>query len=529
MLEAEDLPAAVARLLPQITHPLLLEGVTGVVRMAADCRASAEKCRSFAASAAKPQVSEPPAVRSEQSGLGRRQVFQALHWIGGYSSLRDKDPDDTVPTIRQLGGLAAGVRDGWWPESLEAGGPPDSSWPWVLPSPGALAWRAASQLADEPTRTALVAVLAALADAGLTEPSWRLVHACPPPDFDGETYVFRAGRGFISLLGWRPAYQPQKWPAVQYSPDPGEFSLPPGWTVSDARPVDGSFGAERITAFCALLAERGPVPWRPAAAAELAELTGLTVAESALLLAGLRGVGEREARLPADVRDVLGLSPAHGVVAKRLVAGLDQAVVAALSHAAMPDDVERLWSHGPDVAAVADEWIGRFDRRTPVDIDTLSAAAEVQVPVRVVQMLASERHWQPSALSRPAEVSDLVRAIRWLAYRLPADGPLRGRLPAALAGVRAHLADPLTRHKLGDLEVAEAAVAAAAADAGRQCDSRLRRLAGAEKIRQRNACHAPLRRVPAGAPRDPRSGERPALHGRAGPRIPRPHRRDPLR
>lgn len=256
LLEAEDLPAAVARLLPEITHPALIQGVTGVVRVAADCRSAAEECRTLAANVPKP----------------------------------------------------------------------------------------------------------------------------------------------------RPV------PADDESPAP--VSAPP--------------------------AKRGPMPRLPEAAAELADRVGLTTAEAAVVLAGISG---------ADVRTALGLSAAHAEAANRSLGRRNNPAVEAVRQAAIGAEPERLWTDGPDVAAAADEWIRRFGRRTPVDLDTLAGAAGVSL--LLIDEMASERGWRPDRTLRPHKVVDLVTAIRWLAYQLPIDGPLRRRLPEALAAVRGWLSDPESRLKVG--------------------------------------------------------------------------------
>ncbi|GAA1689488.1 hypothetical protein GCM10009765_43550 [Fodinicola feengrottensis] len=250
----------------------------------------------------------------------------------------------------------------------------DTTWPQLLAAPGALAWRASAD-------RRLVDVLTALADSGMTEPGWRVVDAYPPPDFDGEPYFFQTGSEFIVLLGSRRRYEPKFWTALQYSP--GAFRLPVGWSVDNVRGVDGSFGAERIRQFCSLLAEHGSVPWRPAAAAKLADRTGLNAVEAALLLAGLPD--------PVDVRGRLGLSAADAAAASRSLSRRAKLAVDAVLQAAIPKELEQLWTAGPDVSAAADEWIRRFGRRTPVDIDTLSSAYDARVSLTSIDALASEK------------------------------------------------------------------------------------------------------------------------------------------
>jgi hypothetical protein len=86
----------------------------------------------------------------------------------------------------------------------------------------------------------------------------------------------------------------------------------------------------------------------------LAELTGISRAEAALLLAGLPNPSTWQANfLEPWQREVLGLKAAEAKAARESLRAIDGDRRLALLDAAMPADPARLWEAGADVDAVA--------------------------------------------------------------------------------------------------------------------------------------------------------------------------------
>jgi hypothetical protein len=242
----------------------------------------------------------------------------------------------------------------------------------------------------------------------------------------------------------------------------GASAVPPKWTLTDATPVAGWADADRLRAAVDLLAERGAAPWRPESVDRLAELTGVSRAEAALLLAGLPNLSTYQANfLEPWQREVLGLKAAEAKAARDSLRTLDGAHRLALLDAAMPRDPALLWETGPDVEAMARVWTDLFGRSVTVSPELLTEAGRM-IPLRnaaeVVRTLAQPRtddwlhtdgtstaDWRPEAKATHGEpfdsehVAAVAVALPWLAYRLPAGDPVRAALPAALELVRERL------------------------------------------------------------------------------------------
>ncbi|WP_354644599.1 hypothetical protein [Kitasatospora camelliae] len=298
---------------------------------------------------------------------------------------------------------------------------------------------------------------------------WRAVRTELPtatPERVGAGAVFRTAG---SVAGTVRSGSPDH-PAVllEWTPD-GEF--PPGGPLdaAGARVVEAyELTPVRSRAWCRRYLEldrqHGPVPARPEAAARLAERLGLTPAEAAVLLLAQPQSGRDSVRRDRFTthhtgRAAYGLRDAE---ADRAVDALEDALggpaLAELYERLLPDDPERLWTHGPDIDRAAAWWTARHGPTPPLPADTAAEAAkEFTVPKggwaqprRIDPRCRLIRH-RPQvrggalvgAVATGAGVLDAApfplatpRAAAWLAYRTPAGDPLRPAVGAACARLR---------------------------------------------------------------------------------------------
>ncbi|MBL7254254.1 hypothetical protein [Paractinoplanes lichenicola] len=372
----------------------------------------------------------------------------------------------TLEQVRLVGAL---LRDGAGRGEIPAVG---SAWTGLLAGLGGVALRAAAASTLPADREALAVFLGELAGTPLAGdgPPARLVQLTQPRASASEVEVRRDGERLTVLFPPQQNYHQgrRRWErdAVQVSPD-GVFTLPEGVNLRREFPVGGRLTGERLRTFLTLLAERGPAPWRPEAADALTTATGMTRGEAVLLLAGLPGITAWEANfLTAEQRTTLGLSAAHAKVARASLSELTARQRLALLDAAMPADPAGLWSHGPDVTALAEQWIALRGRQIPVPEDLVADFARVvddSVAAAVLQAIAgpqagdwlstdgrseAEGYWQ--LMTRADEGTPFAEpylkavavALPWLAYRLRWEDPLRAALPEALRLARARIANP---------------------------------------------------------------------------------------
>ncbi|MGR6318786.1 hypothetical protein Q2K19_32080 [Micromonospora soli] len=367
---------------------------------------------------------------------------------------------------------------------------PEASPTWVdaLGGLGALAVRAAAPVTDEQERAALTQLLSTLAGTVLSDPAQavRVLTASwdeAPPE--GQRTVQRDGGQVTVLLPERGptwyAWQGKQWrrTAVQLSPD-GRFAPPSGATVEAETVAAGWRGADRIAAFCRLLAEHGPVPWRAERVDDLVQRTGMTRAEAALLLAGLPGIDEWQAKfLTAEQRRVLGVNTTQARAARDALKSLSYGQRIALVDAAMPRDPADLWRRGLDVDSLATAWLALRGARVVISEQLLAAATRILPTTQAADILQTIADPAPGSWlttdgeSHPGDWGRLettassgtpfdgnhlygcMVALLWLAYELPWGVPMRDTLPRALELLRERLRNPRLLIGAGRHEVDE--------------------------------------------------------------------------
>ena len=452
--------AAVAAATPGIADERLADAVARMVGAAEQVRRLQVRLRELLAAAP-----APPAARRAVD-VSDEQFAQAIVDLvperNNYS-VYGRGRTSVLPQIRAVGAALATRGE------PEAAIPPgDPSWLRLLPGLGAVVLRAASPVTPDPERVALRAILAEIAELDIFDRPARVVDMKIP-----EGHVGRSGGGVFHTDGSTIVIAGEELSRfggaltgnAHTGVEVGAFAVPPKWTLARATPVAGWADRERLDTAVALLADRGAAPWHPESVDRLAELTGISRAEAALLLAGLPNLSTWQANfLEPWQREVLGLKAAEAKAARESLRTVDGDRRLALLDAAMPADPARLWEAGPDVDAMARVWTDLFGRSVVVSPELLTEAGRM-IPRRdaadIVRTLARPRpgdwlHTDGASTSvgrprttapagepfDPDHVGAVAVALAWLAYRLPAGDPIRAALPAAHDLVRQRLGNP---------------------------------------------------------------------------------------
>ncbi|MFE3250657.1 DNA-binding protein [Streptomyces sp. NPDC059209] len=499
--ETDELLSLVRELLPSVSHDALVAGTAGVVRFAAGQQA---ELAAIVARLEQKEVTERP--EAEAVGPDNAVIGEALDGLAdeySASSYGGRDAHSFFGQLRALSEVLAGPAEAPTEPGkavrLHLDGPPlptdRTGWETLLGAPAALAYRAASVTTGQEHREALDELLARLHTLGLTTAEgadrWRvcrlhldesaLVDADGTPRRGNWSGVLPlAGGAFLAFLRagyWDGSHR--EFTALFHDPA-GLFEVPAPYTVTSApRGIGAGCGREDdwFGAFRAELAERGPVPWFPAAAEEFARLTGVTPSAAALIVAGLPRVCTHEQDfLPTDVRNTLGLKTPNAALARDELRRVDAAVRRSVVAALLPAEPARLWTEGPDVAAAAEVWNRELGVRTPVPEELLLLVAKAVravrsdwTPERTLRALldpageprlTADAVWRvhqdtvaPVATGQAAfdagTLKSLVATAAWLAHQLPAGHPVRALLPGVLPALRERLANPELMLPLG--------------------------------------------------------------------------------
>jgi hypothetical protein len=458
LVAAAEPARAVEELLPAIGHPDLRRSVAAQAEVAADAQRKLEKLLSGLRAAAQ-EPSGPP----DSALLPAFAAFRTgppFHGAAPASS-----------AVRQLAMVERFMESGELPGQFVSS---PLQWGMLAGRMAAIAYRAASPAVGDGERGAVLDFLDRWADSIFARhPEWfRVVQAIEGPGsrLSAVTWIrHRSGhRWFISPA--LTAYQEPTRRLILERAHHGRFEVPPDMTVEWERPGAGSWeNPERVRSLCALLRERGPVPWAPERCADLARATGMTRAEAALLLSGLPfGMGWTRGALPPGTRRLLGLKTSETAMAWDRLNGMSVQERVDLVAAAMPDDPAELWEpHDDPASRVAAAWLRVFGRRPDVD-DPLAAAARSALRLaRPVQTLAgfaspagdprleADGIWTLDARGRlqvapggPAEpfngqaLDDVSLLLPWLFAARPVGDPSRSGIPGVLERARRRLASP---------------------------------------------------------------------------------------
>ncbi|MFF5232741.1 hypothetical protein [Dactylosporangium sp. NPDC000521] len=119
-------------------------------------------------------------------------------------------------------------------------------------------------------------------------------------------------------------------------------------------PLGGWGTAGTVRRFVDVLAERGPVTWRPEWAASFPYLPAETA--TVLLTGATYCAAADEVTVPPSYLEVTGLSAPAARTASDAIAALPKGRLLHLLNAAMPLEPAALWESGPDTARLASAW-----------------------------------------------------------------------------------------------------------------------------------------------------------------------------
>ncbi|MFI5476899.1 hypothetical protein ACIA6D_42925 [Streptomyces cacaoi] len=471
--------AAVARSLPELSHPSLLAGVASIVRGVV---AHAADTAEFAASTQPPEA-PPQHVRGmfpdyEPEHGADQALSHAVTGIAGteygwyrsgrgWAVLRQIRAVNHVLSAKPADGLAlpepevlSNLTDGWTSDARTV---PVASSEWIgcLDVPSALAWRATSQGTSPEKREALLLLLGAIAEGPLADPGspLREVVLCEPKNIGQRAgQVLRHGdRTVVILCEEGETAAEKQWFALDHDPS-GEFGAVAHFTARKERRHIPDLPAYRIAALTGLVREQGPAPWRPAAVNELVAATGLDLGpiQATLLLGGLPSEGYQKPASAAQLTSI-GLNARQAELGERMLRPVGQGTRVAVLTALLPEDAELLWTDGPDVTAAARVWSDALGGlvRVPEEVGDILGGPSVEAllnPSRVPWLnrtttMRLDKDGKlapadPSAIPSPHFCHTAASDLAILGYGLPYGHPLRAALAAGLEALRHRLSDP---------------------------------------------------------------------------------------
>lgn len=489
--------AAVGEALPGIGHPLLRAGVAGHARAAVDLldriarflpQPEAE-ARAEAGSAGRPAEHRP---RHGTDAELHEAVTLLLPGVQGFGRSWDRSTNWRVlNNLRAVSAVVAAppeaTGDGWTaPLRIALHGEEEHhGWLHLLGRLGTAAYGAAAPLTSAEVRASIAVLFTELADSSfvdrgatvreilLTEPLFATAATTNTGSAtDGRKHEARAGQVWrhgdrtVVILGCRHHEDDRAhWLAVDHDPS-GAFGPVAHFGGSAERVVRESRSADWLRSFAGLLTERGALTHRAEAAADLGARTGIGTTRATLLLSPTTALVQWYGTpLPAEQLKEYGLKAAEARAARDWLRGRDRTGLAEAWAALVPADPAALWTDGPDTVAGARRWTEHFGQlvtlpeaaQATVSGASVERIEEVLNAPRTTWLHRTTRHAlapgkddgalrllpdDPAGLPDNSAISQTVEALRWLAYHLPHEGPLRPLLPPAVAALRARLTDP---------------------------------------------------------------------------------------
>ncbi|WP_406402571.1 hypothetical protein OH805_25460 [Streptomyces sp. NBC_00879] len=471
--------AAVAKLLPEITHPGLAAGVAGLVEEAARHGA---RIGVLAERAAKGQ--REPA--HEQTGPVVRHAFDGdlQDALGGFLGSRnfyghswDLDATSAMDQLRVL-------RQVLEPGADEANAELSGTYLGWLTLPGAgmaaAAVRAASPATEEGNRAALLEFLdAALevradGDAVLVDPRGRLrlVQLKSERTSTNRELIgavrHSGARRLLIIACQRVDSTDAYWNGIEYDPA-GSFGAWDGFALAESEVLgtaDDPLRADSVRALVDAVRRLGPLPYRPEQAQEFAAQVGVSPVTGALLQLGLPGINGygRHALPAAQYLAPLGAKTAEAQTGRAVLGAMSPAQRQVFTGLLLPEEparVDELWTEGFDLEPLTGAWLAARGKRRVAPswlisrvvaeigpgamLDSvLNPAAQTELTGRTQQVSDGESPVpaEPEKLLTGSAMGAYVGMLRWLAYRLPYGDPLREVLPLTLRMLRERLADP---------------------------------------------------------------------------------------
>ncbi|CAL9463552.1 hypothetical protein SUDANB121_02702 [Nocardiopsis dassonvillei] len=366
----EAVRGVLARALPQITDPRIVEGPGGVletVLWVAESRRRLEQVTLFLSSLEPGKVVEPPAGTSDDA---LRQALSGL--IPPGIPLRGERP----ATLTAIAADGAHLRGDIGEATRRVSPPgPAHDWGFLLDRTDSALWRLATGRGGEEHR-ALTDLLSVWADQPFAEQGTRWRRGLAP----GSALEPLRGRGRIVVTGSREAVRhvgrptPAPSPAEPLRPQepypfvqPAGEPAPEGTTDEDTVSVDLDQAA-RIRRLLELLGERGPVRAGDRAVRAFADRTGALEPLAALVLNGRLGLPDSR---PGGANARTNLAAEYD----RVVRALGPDGLNRLLGAALPEDPADLWEPDGDVRAAeraAGVWAELLGVRPVLDAEAVA-------------------------------------------------------------------------------------------------------------------------------------------------------------
>lgn len=477
-MDAEHVPALVREVIGGLTAPELVAGVAGVVAVAAKLagtrqelisgftgaqRAGSAAPQPVVGAAAGAAVEDPWAGDPTESQL-QMALGSLMPYVHGRGAALIRAVGATLTATASTATASTGT--GAVPELPEE--PIDAGWFSVFRALPALMYRAASPWSLPEDRRTIARLLRGCQESGLLAAGSRLRLVRLAPVETGVepattptvgTVQVVAGQRLLMVRSGRDGFGGRSQTMLQFAPD-GQFVAVPGHAVVEEQLLtDGTVDAERVAAFLELLTERGPMPWRAELPATCAAATGLSVAESLLLLTGFaHGVADGASQPGAEDRPAVELPAAWLPVARnswQVLTKWEHLTTAHVVSLLFPAELEELWERGPRLDRLAD-WCAGLGRRVSVPDDLIVAVERADVvrsggASQLLHGIANPERWPlltttglgtGDAPLTSSGLRSVLGTIQWLAYHLPADDPLRATLPGAAQRLRALFRDP---------------------------------------------------------------------------------------
>ncbi|KUL52894.1 hypothetical protein [Streptomyces sp. NRRL S-1521] len=336
---------------------------------------------------------------------------------------------------------------------------------------GAVALRASSFHVPDHLRAVQLAMLEVWAETPFADPEVRARMRTGVVELaDRDTHAARTREGaVVALHGLGAGREGQRF--VELRTGAAQPPAPGRITATEPAHAAGWDTPDRLRRLVDLVRQKGPAPWDRAAAAVLAERTGLSRAGAALLLAGIPDVKYGYRGLDAEARKVMGLKQSEAEAGERELAALSVAERLDLLADVLPADPEQLWLDGGQSALaerIAEAWRRQQGVRPAVPEPTLAVAAEHSdvrmAPAAVCAVFADPAReprltrdpdtrlrmnsisgggWEGEEGYRFAELLAVVcDAVDWVYAELPEGDPVRRGVPETVRLLRERLAHP---------------------------------------------------------------------------------------
>ncbi|MGW8763396.1 hypothetical protein ACWGN5_12945 [Streptomyces sp. NPDC055815] len=364
------LRAAVARELPEVTDPVLVEALVAV-----GMRAARVEERRRALHRRVTLLAEAPPVRLRRSAPDTELVPALFGLVeSGEPDQWRRTPDVAHPATLTAVAADGACLDGAIVEEVRRLSPPapPHDWSQLLGAIDAVAWRAAVAPTPDQDRAALLALLDTWAEQPFARAGsrWWAGRTSGP----GLVDFMRAGGTAIASAGVRDGGADQ-WFVAPVAQNPHADPVPGVATETRHVRVERD-DARRLRALVAAVDAHGPVPVPESAAARFAELTGVRRSVARLVVAGLVGRDDREEHRALVRKAPYRATPLTAESYEQLRDRLGGEGRRAVLAAALPDDPAELWGQGGVEAAVermAAVWRELLGTETAVDEDTADA------------------------------------------------------------------------------------------------------------------------------------------------------------